>query len=276
MTFKNLFLTACTLFFTVCAGAQSIVSSEFSEAGSGLFTASYTYKDYTDFWAGENRTDAPNGGLDQQIYGLYGYYAFTDGLEAVFNLPYINNTSKDDSITFKGIQDISLFVKGKLYANDKISLGAAIGTNLATDYDPAALYSLGNGSTSVDGLLLIHHKMPAGLSLDAQAGYSIKTQEITPNAFIGQVKIGYDAKFLYAGVTYGIQRSTDEGIDIGSEQFTGPQSFPAARVNYDQLLLSVFVPVGEKLAAAVHYGTILDGRNIGNASFINLGLGLRL
>ena len=276
MNFKNLFLTTCTLLFTFSLNAQTIMNADFSEAGSGLLIASYTGKSYTEFWAGEMVMDAPNEGLDQNIYSLYGSYAFTDGIEAVVNLPYISNTSKDDSISFNGLQDISLFVKAKLYGGDKLTAGVAVGTNIAADYNAANLYSLGNGSSSVEGLALLSYKLPAGLSLEAQAGYSIKTQEITPNAVIGQIRLGYSSDVLYAGVTYGIQRSSDEGIDIGSDEFMGPPTFPATQVNYDQLMFSVYLPVGERLAATGYYGTILDGRNIGDATFYGIGLGFRL
>ncbi len=275
MTFKNLLFTTCALLFTYTASAQSILSADFAEAGNGVVIASYTNKSYTEFWAGETKMDAPNEGLDQTVFSLYGNYAITDGIEVVFNLPYISNTSKNDTVSFDGIQDVSLFVKAKLYANDKFTAGAAVGTNLAADYNAAALYSLGNGATSVDGMLLLSYRLPAGLSLEGQAGYSVKTGDLVPNAFLGQVKLGYATDILYAGLTYGIQRSAD-GLDIGGEGFTGGPTFPATQVNYDQLMLNAYVPLGEKLAATAFYGTILDGRNIGDANFFGVGPGFRL
>lgn len=258
------------VFFLGYANAQSPLSGEFGPAGSGSAVLSYTQKDYTEFWAGEAEMTAPNEGLEQSIISLYAKYAITSGIEAVAVLPYMSNKSTDGQVETDGIQDISIYVKGKVYEKAGFTAGLGLGTNIATGYKATSLYSLGNGATTFDGLAILNYKTPVGISINAQGGMSLKSGEV-PNAALFMAKLAYANAHFYVDAAYGIQRSTD-GTDIGGPDFTGPDDFPKSKVDYSQLLFTAYVPVASHVGLTAHFGTVLDGRNIGKSNYFGFGV----
>lgn len=273
MTKYFLLFSTVFLFFSTNSSAQSIVGSSFNQAGNGTVVLSYAHKNYTEFWAGTAKMTAPEEGLNQSIVSIYAQYAVSDKIEIAANLPYLRNSSKNDVQEFDGIQDISVFIKGKVYESKGFTGGIALGTNVATGYNPQALYSLGNGSSSVDGLALLNYRTPIGLSIEAQGGYSIRIHEDVPNAALFVTGLAYSNKYFYLKAAYGLQRSTD-GIDIGSSSFEGPNDFPKTKVDYDQLTLSAYVPLVNGFALTGYAGTVINGRNMGDFSYFGLGVAM--
>lgn len=263
-----------SFFISSTAFTQSIVGNHFSSKGSGVVVLSYAQKQYTEFWAGDKIMTAPKEGLNQYLTTIYAQYALTDAIEVVASVPYASNISKNKEDKYNGIQSVSLFAKGKLYATKNFTAGVAAGTHIAPDYNPGALYSLGNGSSSFDAFALLSYKTPIGISINAQGGYSLKTEEEVPNAALWMAGLAYAHKYFYVRADYGIQRSS-EGLDIGSEQFGGPVDFPKAKVNYDQIMFSAYVPIAKCFALTGSYGNVVDGRNIGDYSYFSFGLALK-
>ena len=263
-----------TLIFTGNTLAQSSLAGDFGTAGSGSAVLSYTKKEYTEFWAGRAEMAAPNEGLNQSIFSLYVRYAITQKLEVVAVLPYLSNQSKDGEIDEKSIQDFSFFVKGKVYEKGGFTAGLGLGTNIATGYEAKSLYSLGNGATTIDGLALLHYRTPVGLAFSAQGGMSLRSGDV-PNAALFMAKMAYAHSHFYLDVSYGIQRSTDR-TDIGGPGFGGPDDFPKSKVDYDQLLFTAYVPVVSHFGLTAHFGTILDGRNIGKSNYFGCGIAANL
>lgn len=265
-------------FFILCvavatarpAFSQGLLNNGFQQAGNGSAVLSYTHKAYTEFWAGTTRMDAPNDGLNQSIVSLYASYGITDWLEAVAQLPYLSNTSKDGQVSDNSLQDVSLFLKGKLFEQEHFTLGLGLGTYLATGYDPGSLYSLGNGASTFDGMLLLQYRLGQGFGLNGQAGYSLRSSPV-PNAALFNGSVTYSHPDFYLEAGYGWQGSAD-GIAIGGPAFTGAADFPKAKVSYQQLFFSAYSPIYQSLGLTANFGTILDGENIGKYSYISAGL----
>jgi hypothetical protein len=253
--------------------AQSMLSSDFNKQNEGMAIVSYLKKDYTKFWLGTKEETAPNEGLSQQVGSLYLRYAMTDWLEGVANVPYINNVSGNDVVKAKGLQDISLFLKARLWERKGFTLGLGAGTQIASDYNAGALYSIGNGSTSFDGLLIANYKLKFGLGASAQAGFSDRSNGV-PDARLFVGKLSYAHAKFYIDAAYGIQRSKN-GVDIGGAGFTGESDFPRARVNYDQLTLSAYVPIGNHFGITANFGQVLSGRNMGQGTYFGGGVAYR-
>ncbi len=249
---------------------QSMLSTSFESAGSASVVLSYLHKGYDEFWAGENEMTAPNDGLNQNIFTLYGRYAITDGIEIVANIPYFSNVSGNEEVEFKSIQDISLFGKVRVFDSEYIDGAVAAGTNIATGYDPGALYALGNGATTFDMLALLDFETEYGLSAGIQGGYSLRNGDV-PNATLFMMSVGYGTSYFYIDFGYGFQRSTD-GIDIGGPEFGGPPDFPRAKVDYQQVFASLYVPLSAQFGLVGHWGTIINGRNVGMSDYFGGGV----
>ena len=267
-----LVVVLCLLGSNVVLRGQSILNTYFNEKGSGTIILSYASKNYTEFWKGPNVMTAPNGGLHQKIVSVYGKYALSDALEISASIPYISNKSDDEVVSDDQVQDISIFLKGKIFDVAGFTGGLSLGTNIATGYDPGSLYSLGNGATTVDGILLLGYQSDIGLSVDLQAGYSIRNGDV-PNATLFLTKVGYGIDWIYLDLGVGFQASAD-GLDIMGPGFTGPVDFPKSKVNYSQLFGCVYVPLSETLGAIGNWGFALSGRNIGKYNYLGLGMGL--
>ena len=275
------------------ANAQTILNGFFSPKGEATVALSYTYKPYSEFYAGkELQHEAPAGfgEVTSHIGGLYGQYAITDWLEGVVNLPYISQSNKNDipdpvnnDDTVSDIQDLGIYLKAKAFQvnKGKSTFTGAVGAGVSTplsDYDAGGILSIGNRSTNVDGYAIAQYRHSSGFLMESQYGYSIRNgidNFDVPDAHLMNFKLGFAHKYFYADAQLGIQSSIG-GTDIGSEEFAqqgGPTSFPNNDVDYTNLGLSVYYPIQKtNWGLSFAYNTILDGRNVGKYSAYTSGI----
>ena len=272
---------------------QGIVDGFFSGKGDISFTASYLRSSYDEFYVGENLTDPvpAHNEIDQNIYSLYAKYGLSDNFSIVANIPYISTkgNGEPDPINgekeVSGFQDISILGKFRPY---RIPLGegnldfiTALGVNIPTGYEPNGVLSIGSGSFTLDPYLGFHLMADMGLFSTVSAGYSFRGDANNnlnigdggdfdvPNAFLVSGKVGYAASKFYLEAWVDYQESTD-GVDIMGAGFAG--NLPETEVNYTRLGLTGYVPINQLIGISGGYGTVVDGRNIGDSNYFYTGL----
>ncbi len=282
-------LFLCTCFFiTNLSFGQTMLNGFFPEKGATMVSLSYTNKSYDQFYAGTELSDenpAGFGKVSSNIISLYGEHAFSNRLLGVINIPFISQSNEnnvndpvhmEDNVS--GFQDLSLFLKAKLYETNigSASLTTAVGGGIALPlgYESGGILSIGNGGLAFDGCLIAQLKTTLGLFLEGQFAYSLRGESDdfdVPNANLWNVKIGYGNQHFYLDAELGAQNSLD-GTDIGTEEFRGPTSFPENQVDYTNLAFNLFKPITDNLGACIRYGTVLDGRNIGKNTEYKIGV----
>jgi len=184
------------------------------------------------------------------------------------------------SIRFR--QDISLFGKYRLVRADftggNLDLFSAIGVAIPLGYEPNGILSIGNGAFNTNLHLGAQLNTDIGLFVSAIGGYSLRGEADdefgvnggdefdVPNAFLFTGKVGYATSFLYVDAYLNLQSSAD-GLDISDMNFGG--RFPEAEVNFTVVGLNVYVPVGSVVGLSAGYGTVVDGRNVGESDIFS-------
>ncbi|QLE00863.1 transporter [Galbibacter sp. BG1] len=290
-TSKILLLTATLLLTTSITKAQGIIDGYFKNQGDGTVALSYTISNYTSFYVGENEAPAsPIGHASQDIYNLYANYGITDNLLAVVNLPYISATSENpDPITgedsVSDFQDLVIALKWRPFKSDLsggfINYFVSAGAAFPLGYEPNGILSIGNGATSIDGKLGVHFQSNSGFFTTITGGYSFRTEADNnlmpnfdgdydvPNAVLFGGKIGWATEKVYLEGWIDHQTST-AGVDIMGPGFMG--NFPETKVNYTMLGANSYFSFFKHFGINAGFGTIVDGRNIGESSFFTTAL----
>ncbi len=189
--------------------------------------------------------------------------------EVLTNLGYSNER--------KGLQDVSLYLKynplnvkagkGNIAFIGALGLQTPLGS-YKVDESLQSILAIGNRATQLNTYIMAQYKLDMGLFLNGSLGYSSRNGDV-PNATLSQLKVGYAGKAFYVDAYIASQESTS-GQDILKEGFTA--FFPATRVSYQRVGVSLFVPVGKGLGITGGYNTYINGRNVGASSGANGGL----
>lgn len=207
----------------------------------------------------------------------------------ILNAPYISASGEGDpdpvngETKQSGFQDLSIAVKYRPFSagieGGRIDGITSLGFGIPTGYEPNGILSLGTGAFTTDLHLGGHLQLEGGFFTTLAAGYSLRGKADNnfggddfdvPNAFLAIGKIGYAASKFYAAAWVDHQGTSSDGVDIGTPAFTG--NFPETRVNYTRLGLTGFVPLRPAFGLSATYGTVVDGRNVGNTQYVNVGI----
>jgi len=297
-TKKLLLLTTFTILISaMTVSAQGIVDGFFDKQGDLKITTSYTRTSFDELYVGEDKVGPVpvHNQINQNIYSLYSTYGVTDRLTVIAKVPYISAEGEggpdpvNGQTEQKDFQDISLYGKYKLnsssFSGGKVDFLTALGFNIPTGYEPNGLLSLGSGAFTTDLHLGAQLNIDGGFFTSFVGGYSFRGEANNefgngdgsdfdvPNAFLATGKVGFSSAKIYVEAWVDYQQSSD-GIDIGSEGFGG--RFPLTEVNYTRLGSSVYVPVTSLIGVSAGYGTVVDGRNLGDSNFYNVGVTFKI
>ena len=286
--------TLLAAFFFVMASAslsaQGLIDGFFQPKGKGSATLSYTRSTFDEFYAGEMKMPAVpvHNSIDQNIINFYANYGLTDKLTVIANVPYFSasgNGEPDPINGFRevdGLQDISLALKFMPFSADlggaQLSGIVSAGASLPGDYEPNGILSIGYGAFTTDLTGGLHLQTGSGFFATGLFNYSLRGEADNngggedfdvPNATHLTGKVGYAGGGFYAEAWVRRQSTSDEGIDITDADFGG--RFPLTKVDFTVVGGSVYVPVGSVLGLSAAYGTIVSGRNVGDASYFSLG-----
>lgn len=281
----NLIRIAAVAFFfgTIAVSfstAQPIADGYMKGKGHGSLVLSYSWEQYDEFFFGTEKRDAPppyGGQITTRSVSLYGIYGLSDNLDLVLNLPFITAQGAGEGADVpeqevSGLQDLSLFLKWRpLYTETEAGNFSFLGgLGLATplsDYAANAVLSIGNQSTRIDARLMSQYQANSGFLVDLQAGYSVRTNDV-PNAIVLGGKIGYAGTHFYVDLWSETQISDSSAPDITP----GVVPFNETRVNYTQVGVTGYVPLGESFGISAGVGRYVGGRNVGLATRVSGGL----
>jgi len=224
---------------------------------------------------------------------LYGTYGFTDKIDAIVSLPYIQSKGQANGSVIsdlnalyptqgytnvrQGLQDITGILKFKSYSREigssiidllgTVSVSTPV-SNYRTNTGLGYIIAIGNRATKYTAAGVAHLKTSSGVFATAQVGYSLRTGQV-PNALIGEAKLGYAGPKTYVEGSASFQESNG-GTDITELGFTG--FFPSTRVNYVRLGASAYRPLTNGFGLTLGASTYVAGRNIGKSTGFSAGV----
>jgi len=246
---------------------QALLDGFMKNKGQGTVAVSYSYESYDRFNFGNVEMDAPapvGGDVSTQSVALYANYGLFDNINIVISLPYISvKGTGDESERVQernNLQDVSIYAKWRPYqvqlGNGILSTITAVGlTTPASNYEPNDILSIGSQATTGNANVLLQYMFKKGLFANAQAGYSLKGNNV-PNAFTWSSKVGYAASKFYIDVTLLSQTSESDAPDIGTDV-----PFYETRVNYTKLGVNGYYAITDKVGVSVGWYKYLASRN---------------
>lgn len=263
--------------------AQSPISGFMKAKGEGSITVTQSREDYNDVFLVPNKVNSVPvfNEVTTKSVSLYAEYGFSDRLNFVVSLPYIQTTGEATPATLanngfenerSGFQDVSIYGKYKIKSYEIMSgnldIIGALGVetplgNYNVDEGLQSIIAIGNRSTDITGLAIANYKHNSGIFAIGQVGYSLRSNEV-PNALISELKLGYAASVIYGDIYIANQLSGSDGVDILGQGFTG--FFPATRVNYTRIGANMFVPIVKGFGLTAGINTYIEGRNLGDST----------
>lgn len=283
------FTAGLLLASSAVASAQSLVSGFMAGKHHGSVAVSTTAENYQQVYLVPEKVNMVP--IYRQVYvtsiNLFATYGLTDKIDVVASLPYIKSEGRANGLVVQDLgfrnsrqnfQDITGALKFKSYSgtvgNYLVDLLGVVAvstpmskyeSNTGLDY----IIAIGNRATKVTTLGVVHVKTASGVFATGQAGYSLRSGRV-PNAFLGETKVGYAGRKLYAEALASFQKSDKSGTDILQPGFDG--DFTATRVDFVRLGVNLFRPLTKGIGATVGVSTYVAGRNVGQSTGISGGL----
>lgn len=262
--------------------AQAPIGGFMQGKGKGNIVLSYNTESYSDVFLVPTKVNGVPvfNKVKVNSTSLFGTVGITNNLDVQVNLPYIKATGEATPGVLtnlgyqnerKGLQDVSVTLKYNPYTakvgKGKISIIGALGlqapmSSYAANEGLQSIIAIGNRATSINTTALLQYKNDNGFFANTSGTYSLRNGDV-PDALIGEIKLGYAGKAIYADAFIAGQ-SSSSGTDILKEGFNGV--FPATRVNYSKLGVNVYKPIAKGFGVSAGFSTVLGGRNIGAAS----------
>ncbi|MBO2011663.1 hypothetical protein [Hymenobacter negativus] len=277
------------------AHAQGLVSGFMAGKGHGSVVVSATAERYKTAYLAPVKAEGIPVFQEVQVnsLNLYATYGFTDKIDAVVSLPYIQSKGKAADLAIndlnvqrptegftnsrQGLQDLTALLKFKSFSREigssildllgVVSVSTPV-SNYQTNTGYGYIIAIGNRATKYSALGVAHLKTSSGVFATGQVGYSLRTGEV-PNALIGEAKIGYAGPKNYIEGFASFQESNG-GTDISEQGFTG--FFPSTRVNYIRVGASAYRPITDGFGLTLGASTYVAGRNIGKSTGFSAGI----
>jgi len=269
--------------------AQSLVSGFLPGKGHGSVVVSGTVERYQSVYLAPEKIDRVPlfDRVEVSSVNLYANYGITDKLEAVVSLPWIQSKGHADEQVLQeknftnkrsGLQDVTLLLKTKLFSKEigtnvldvlGVLSGSTPISNYRSDSSIAYIIAIGNRANKVSAQGVVHLKTLSGVFFTGQAGYSVRDKSV-PNAFVAETKVGFAGPKLYVDALASFQKSDKSGTDVLQPGFEG--FFPATRVDFVRLGISVFRPIAKGFGLTVGATTYVAGRNLGKSTGVSGGI----
>jgi hypothetical protein len=277
------------------AQAQSLVGGFMAGKGHGSVVVSATAERYETAYLAPIKAEGIPVFQEVRVnsLNLYATYGFTDKIDAVVSLPYIQSKGRAAGVTIndlnlqrptegfansrQGFQDATALLKFKSYSREigssildllgVVSVSTPV-SNYQTNTGYGYIIAIGNRATKYSAVGVAHLKTSSGVFATGQVGYSLRTGEV-PNALIGEAKIGYAGPKNYIEGYASFQESNG-GTDISEQGFIG--FFPSTRVNYIRVGASAYRPITSGFGLTLGASTYVAGRNIGKSTGFSAGV----
>jgi len=295
MNFKSLSIIML-LFMCYIGQSQSPTDAFMMNKKELCIALPYQYSFWDHYWEGTLYRNNPNlGTVSQQSIMTMAAYGIFDNLNFIAALPYISTKASQGTLHGdKGIQDLSLFLKGKLYEKQfksklNMDIMASIGYihpigGYYADYLPL---SLGLGSKTVSSKLIVNGWLNSGFFASLSAGYDIRSNVQTdrsnyytdqfyntgevkmPNMFNYGITLGYFRNLSRFEIFYNVM-DTKGNIDIRRNDM------PMLSSNMDNSQVGFYIqqrmPFHENLGFILNGAYTLSGRNVGKSTSFGGGI----
>jgi len=277
------------------AHAQSLVGGFMAGKGHGSVVVSATTERYETAYLAPVKAEGIPVFQEVRVnsLNLYATYGFTDKIDAIVSLPYIQSKGQAAGLTIndlsiqrptegftnsrQGFQDVTALLKFKSYSREigssildllgVVSVSTPV-SNYQTNTGYGYIIAIGNRATKYSAVGVAHLKTSSGVFATGQVGYSLRTGEV-PNALIGEAKIGYAGPKNYIEGYASFQESNG-GTDISEQGFVG--FFPSTRVNYIRIGASAYRPITNGFGLTLGASTYVAGRNVGKSTGFSAGV----
>jgi len=275
------------LFVPILSMAQTDIDAIMMEKNALCIGPSYTYSSWKNYWEGKLKRENLNlGTVSTQMVGLMGTYGVTKRLNVLFSAPYVITKASAGTLHgYKGIQDLSLFVKYSPYKakiGDGIFTVFAIGgfstplTNYVADFLPLSIglhttnllargmadYQQGNYFVTGSATYVYR----SNVKIDRTSYYTTEahlSNEIEmPDMATFNLRFGYRSYRLIAEAVFN-NMTTLGGFDITRNNMP----FPSNRMNATTGGINIkYTPAFAPRLSIVGGGNyVLKGRNVGQA-----------
>jgi hypothetical protein len=283
---KKIFIAAMVL-MPLMSMAQTDIDAIMMEKNAFCVGPMYSYSSWKNYWEGTLKRDNQNlGKVSTQMIGAMGTYGITKRLNVLFGVPYVITKASAGTLHgYKGVQDLSLFVKYVPYRRklgDGIFTVFAIGgfstplTDYVADYLPLSiglhstnLLARGMADYQVNNLFVTGsatYVYRTNIKIDRTAYYTTEmhlTNEVEmPDVATFNLRLGYRSYHLIAEAVLN-NMTTLGGFDITRNNMP----FPSNRMNATTAGINVkYTPAFAPRLSIVGGGNyVLKGRNSGQA-----------
>src|SRR6478672_10647327 len=268
-------IAACCLCVVQHATAQMPDDGWTMRKGEVCLVTDYMQSSFTEYWEGKRLRENLNmGKFTSKVFMPMVAYGITDKLTAFAGVPYINNSSDAGTMTGKkGWQDLSLHAKYllvdkaskdwtyKLFATGGVSFPVS---NYPPDFLP---YSIGLGSTNVEGRLVAHfvhlekwfttiqtgYIFRSNITVDRQSYYTDgqhNSDEMQiPDVWDGSIHVGYNISRFRADIHYAWRYCTS-----GSDMRQNDIPYPGNQMNMGTVGVMGLLWIPKLNGLAVHAG----------------------
>ena len=242
------------------------------------------------YWEGTTkRQNANMGTMTMKSVGVMANYGISDKLNIIASLPYVHTQASAGTMSgMSGIQDLTVGLKYKvlkvsdLYAN--IIVGGSIPTS---DYVAAYPFAIGNQSKTLFGRAMMHYLNANGLTATAQGTYTLRsniTIDATnyytdKNIFSSEVAMSDVANVSFRAGYYSHRIEAEAYIEHnaalgGFDIRRNDMMFPSNKMIATRVGITAFYRIKplHDLQVVANYAYTLNGRNVGQATSVALGL----
>jgi hypothetical protein len=263
--------------------AQGLLLDGFMQPKGQIVSAlGYSHEFYDTYYVGNKSTQNPNlGTIKTNSVNLYVTGGITDFLNVTVNLPYV--TAKPTAGFWspqQDFQDLSIFIKGRLFQTDKIgnfNLIGGLGYILpSSNYIADAPISIGHQAQRLEARLIAQYRLANGFFIMAQGGYSHASNVESdrgfsvdvPNYYDITIRSGGNIGFLYTDVWLS-QQNALSGTNIGPGI-----PFPSNAVSFLRSGFNLYgdLPFIQNLGLSAGMGFTLNGENVGKSTRISTSL----
>lgn len=289
MKLKFYLVLVCSFLCFQITKAQMPHDAIYMPKGTACLAVSYSSSSWNQYWENTLKRDNLNiGTLTTQSVMPMVAAGITDKLNVIVGLPYVSTkASAGNLMGQKGLQDLSLWVKYKMFDGGGLSLHAIGGASTpVSNYVPDFLpMSIGLKSKTATGRVLANYQHKSGLYLTAHGSYSgrsnikvdrdaylaygkmYNTDEVAlPNTTDAALRIGYLKKAIQAEAF--IERNS---CVSGDNIRRNDMPFPTNNMRMTMVgAYAKFQPKNIGLNARVNYVT--SGLNVGKSLGYSVGL----
>ena len=274
--------------------SQTDIDAVMMEKNALCIGPMYGYSSWKNYWEGTLKRENLNlGTVSTKMFSVMGNYGINNKLNVLFGLPYVLTKASAGQLNGQeGLQDLSLWIKWKVYSNKvasgRLSLFAIGGYSFPmSDYTADFLpMSIGLESKNLSlrgmadyqrgswfGTLSGTYVRRSNIELDRDAYYTTEmhyTNEVKmPDAASFNVRAGYRDKGLIAEAVFD-HWNTLGGFDITRNNMPFPSNnMDMSRVGFN---FKYDMPFHPQLSLTGNVMTTIAGRNVGQATGFNAGI----